>query len=293
MQEENKSQENINIPVPGHYVDAFLATKESLLKSDSTHARVMAKDFKGIELSAIEHRLVMAIFGIYDETGYNPETFKKGISLTSYELCKRMGYRQDRKGRFGGKTIKEALEALINLTKKTFTIYYIRFKRKKRKKNIFDVIAFPNWPLLRIIYEASDVDENGLLTGQVEERVSKIHIKIEPLFFNISYFRLFQNNFYLQLKALLEKQSRRVSKYHWNFAIWCLKHKGRKKPIEINVDKLAIRLKIPCDPAHMTRARQKLRKLYSDFKRLEYLADYRIDIPAQNGKTKDIIILRG
>ena len=66
-----------------------------------------------------------------------------------------------------------------------------------------------------------------------------------------------------------------------------------RKPLEINIDKLIEILKLPNDPAHKWRARARARELYEDFKRLGDIADYKIDVPTQNGSTKDVIYLRG
>ena len=66
-----------------------------------------------------------------------------------------------------------------------------------------------------------------------------------------------------------------------------------KKPLEINVDKLIEILKLPNDSAHRWRARAKVRELYEDFRRLGDIGEYKINVHAQNGNTKDVIYLRG
>jgi len=284
---------NIDVPIPGHYLDSLLATKNTLLRSQLEKVRIIAADFKGIDLTADEHRALMGIWSIYHRIGYNERTFKKGITLTVYELCKRMGYPADDMGRFGGKVRKAALEALLSLSKKTFTIYFTKFKRIEKGENVYDAIIMPNCTLLDIKYEASDVTEDELVKGEVEEKVSKIHLRIKPIFYSDNYYKLFKTNFYSRLKAVLSKDGRRVTRYHWIFAFWRLKQMNFKKPIEINIDKLVDVLKLPNDSAHKWRARAKVRELYEDFKRLGDISDYKIDVPAQNGSTKDIIYLRG
>jgi hypothetical protein len=284
---------NTSIPVPGHLIDASIATLNTILNSHSEKARSMAKDFQAIDLNPDEYRGLMALLGMQDEKGYAEEIFKRGITLTAYELCKRMNYPKDARGRFGGKAIKAAVRALLNLSKKTFTVYFTKFKRKDRDKNVYDIVVVPNCPLIDILYTASDVTEEELAMGKVEEKATKIHVRIKYFLYCQNYFRLFESNFYPRLKIILNKQDRRISKYHWLFGIWRLKHKHRKTPLEINVDKLAAILKMPGDPAHRTRARNKIREIYKDFKVLGYIKDYKIDILAQSGGTKDIIMFAG
>ena len=290
---DKKSVINIEVPIPGHYLDSLIASKHTLLRSQLERVRIIAADFKAIDLTADEHRALMAIWSMYHRIGYKEETFKKGITLTAYELCKRMDYPSDNLGRFGGKVRKSALHALISLSKKAFTIYFTKFKRIEKGENVYDAIVMPNCTLLDIEYKASDVTEEELMKGNLEEKVSRIHLRIKPIFFSNNYYRLFRANFYSRLKAVLSKSNRRVTKYHWNFAFWRLKQMNSKKPIEINVDKLVEILKLPNDSAHRSRARTKARELYEDFKKLGDISDYKIDVPAQNGNTKDVIGLRG
>jgi hypothetical protein len=290
---DNKLVVNIDVPIPGHYLDSLLATKNTLLRSQLEKVRIIAADFKGIELSADEHRALMGIWSTYHRIGYNERTFKNGITLTAYELCKRMGYPADNMGRFGGKARKAALTALLNLSKKTFTIYFTKFKRVEKGENVYDAIVMPNCTLLDIEYEASDITEDELVRGDVEEKVSRIHMRIKPVFYSDNYYKLFRSNFYSRLKEVLSKEGRRVTRYHWIFAFWRLKQLNTRKPLEINIDKLIEILKLPNDPAHKWRARARARELYEDFKRLGDIADYKIDVPTQNGSTKDVIYLRG
>lgn len=290
---DNKLVVNIEVPVPGHYLDSLLATKNTLLRSQLEKVRIIAADFKAIDLTADEHRALMGIWSIYHRIGYDEATFKNGVSLTVYELCKRMGYPADNMGRFGGKVRKAALNALLGLSKKTFTIYFTKFKRKEKGGNVYDAIILPNCTLLDIEYEASDVTEDELARGDVEEKVSRIHLRIKPIFYSNNYYKLFRMNFYSRLKEVLLKEHRRVTRYHWIFAFWRLKQMNTRKPLEINIDKLIEMLKLPSDPAHKWRARVKARELYEDFKKLGDITDYKIDVPTQNGSTKDVIYLRG
>ncbi|MBW1784957.1 MAG: mitochondrial large ribosomal subunit protein uL15m, partial [Deltaproteobacteria bacterium] len=152
-----------------------------------------------------------------------------------------------------------------------------------------DVIAIPNCHLIDIIYTASNVTEKDLENGRVEEKVSKIHIRLFPKFWNEGYYKLFEANFYQRLKDLLCHSGRRVGKYHFNFALWYLKQNKKRTYVEINVGKLARLLKIPIDSAHASRTRRIVRTLYKDFRDLGYLKKYEIDVPTNSMKTKDVI----
>ena len=280
---------NNNIQVPGHYLDAALTIKDHLIKSEDSCIRRFAEDFQAFDLGVNEHRAMLTLFGKYGEEGFNKNVFQDGVSFSTYEFMKRMGFKQDKVGRFGSKRIKEALWALLGLSRKFFSVYFIKFVKREEGGNIYDVIAIPNCHLIEIIYAASNVTEKDLENGRVEEKVSKIHVRIFPEFCNKSYYKLFEANFYLRLKALLEQFGRRVGKYHFNFALWYLKQNKKRPYLEINVDKLARILKIPFDSFHKTRARQIVRNLYKDFKKLGYLRNYKINVPTKNKSTKDVL----
>jgi len=280
-----------NIRVPGPYIDAHMATVGSLLNSGKENIQGYAEKFKPIDLSSNEHRAIIALCSLYHEAGYNAEVFKKGVIFTPYDLCKRMGYQKDKKGRFGGKARRSALDALLSLSRRSFDIYLRRWTRKERGKNIFDVVVLPNKSLIDIQYSASNVTEEDLENGGIKGKVVKINIQIKPFFYKEGYYLLFEKNFYLRLKEILEKENRRVSKYHWNLALWLLKQKKHKKTAEINIDKLTVMLKIPDGAGHKTRARNIVRAIYMDFKTAGYIEEYKTDIPARNGKTKDILII--
>ena len=232
---------------------------------------------------------MLAIQSKYSEMGYNKSVFKSGVSFSTYEFCKFMGYKQDRKGRFGSKRVKEAVSALLSLSRNTFSVCYAKFLKKEDNQNVYEVVAIPNCHLIDIIYSASNVTEEELEKGRIEEKVSKIHVRIFPKFCSEGYYKLFEEKFYQRLKFLLEKSGRKVSKYHFNFALWYMKQNKKRVCHEINVDKLARLLKIPFDVAHKTRARLIVRKMYEDFKELGYLEKFKIDAPAQKLKTKDIL----
>lgn len=272
--------------IAGHMLDAMFSTKETLRKSISKKARLAAEDFKRVNLEANEHRALVAIFGVYKDVGYVEKTFLEGVTLTAYEICKRMWFKQDKLGRFGSKAIKEALNAILNLSKKTFTIYFLKYKGIDKGKRIYDALIIPNCPLLNVEYEASDVTEEDLKTGKVDGKVTKIHLKINPVFWKEGYYKLCDRNFYKNMKVVLGPK-RRVSKYHWNFMLWI--NKQARNVVEINADKLIKLLKMPTDSAHATRERRKLRQMYEDFKMVGYIEEYQIDVIAQNGKTKDVI----
>ncbi len=279
------------IIVPGHYIDAHMATEKSLLNSPKEKIRVYAKEFKPINLSSNEHRAMTALWGLYHEAGYNEEVFKTGVIVTPYDLCKRMGYSKDKKGRFGGKARRSALNALINLSRKSFDIYVTKYTGRENGKNIFDVVVLPNKSLIDIQYAASNVTEEELMNGGIKGKVAKIHIQIKPLFYKEGYYMLFEENFYSILKEIVKKENRRVTKYHWNFAFWLIKQEANKKTVEINIDKLTTALKIPDSVGHKARSRGIVRGLYRDFKAAGYIEEYKTDIAAQNG-TKDILTIR-
>jgi hypothetical protein len=280
-----------SIAIPGHYINAHMATQASLLNSDSNKIQVFAKDFKSISLSSDEHRAMLALWSIYNEAGHKEDVYKQGVLFTAYELCNRMAYSKDKKGRFGGKVRKAALDALLSLSRRTFDVYLKNWTGKKGGKDTFDVLVMPNISLIDIKYAASNVTEEDLINGRVKGKVIKIQVRIKPFFYKEGYFMLFEANFYRKLKEVLDKDNRRLSKYHWNFAIWLLKQTFGKKTIEINVDKLATALKIPISAGHITRARMIARGLYEDFKNIEYVAAYKTNIAAKGGGTKDIIIM--
>ena len=287
-----QTTENIaSMIVPGHYIDAHMATEKSLLNSSREKIRVYAKEFKPINLSSNEHRAMTALWGLYHEAGYNEEVFKTGVIVTPYDLCKRMGYSKDKKGRFGGKARRSALNALINLSRKSFDIYVTKYTGRENGKKIFDVVVLPNKSLIDIQYAASNVTEEDLINGAVKGKVAKIHIQIKPLFYKEGYYLLFEKNFYTRLKEILKKENRRVTKYHWNFAFWLLKQKANKKSVEINIDKLTVALKIPQGARHKARARGIVRGLYKDFKMAGHIEEFKVDIAAQNGNTKDVLIV--
>jgi hypothetical protein len=277
--------------VPGHYIDAYLTPRKKLLDSKYREIRISAEKYGDINFNAIEHRIMMAILSGYNENGYSREVFTKGMVITPHQLCSRMGYVQNSLGLFGRTKRTETLSALVGLSKKLFTVCFLKFKRRGPEGDVYDTVTIPYCSLLDIIYESSDVTEQDLKTGKVLEKASRIHVRIKPIFYNENYYKLFETNFYARLKSYLEKQNRRVSGYHFNFALWYLRQKHHKKPIEINVDKLAMALKVPNDVAHRTRARTLVRKLCEDFKAIGYISNYRINEPAQNGGTKDIILL--
>ena len=287
-----QTTENIaSMIVPGHYIDAHMATEKSLLNSPKEKIRVYAKEFKPINLSSNEHRAMTALWGLYHEAGYNEEVFKTGVIVTPYDLCKRMGYSKDKKGRFGGKARRSALNALINLSRRTFDIYVTKYTGRENGKKIFDVVVLPNKSLIDIQYAASNVTEEDLINGAVKGKVAKIHIQIKPLFYKEGYYLLFEKNFYTRLKEILKKENRRVTKYHWNFAFWLLKQRRHRKTVDINVDKLAVTLKIPDDTGHRVRARDIVRLLYRDFKTMGDIKEYKTDILTQGGGTKDILAI--
>jgi len=289
--ERQTAENSTKMIVPGHYIDACMATEKSLLNSDSNTHQDYAKDFKPIDLCSDEHRAMAALWGLYHEAGYSEEVYKKGIIVTPYDLCKRMGYPKDKKGRFGGKARRSALDALLSLSRKRFDYYIKKWVRKMHGKNIFDVVVMPNISLIDIQYAASGVTEEDMINGGVKGKVVKIHIRIKPFFYKEGYYLLFEKNFYLRLKELLSKEKRKVSKYDWNFALWFLKQKAHRKSVEINVDKLAAILKIPQGVRHKARARSFVRTLYMDFKMMGYIEEYKTDVPAQNGNTKDVITI--
>jgi len=280
---------NNNIQIPGHYLDAALATKEHLTKSEHYRTRIFAENFQGFDLGVNGHRAMLAIFGKYGEKGFDKNVFQSGVTFSTYEFMKRMGFKQDKVGRFGSKRIKEALWALLSLSRNTVSVYFTKFSRREKDVNIYSVVAIPNCHLIEIVYSASNVTEKDLENGRVEEKVSKIHVRVFPRFCNEGYYKLFEANFYPRLKTLLEHSGRRVGKYHFNFALWYLKQNKKRPYVEINVDKLARLLKVPFDSFHASRARQIVRVLYKDFKKLGYLKKYAINVPAKNKATKDVL----
>ena len=170
-----QTTENIaSMIVPGHYIDAHMATEKSLLNSPKEKIRVYAKEFKPINLSSNEHRAMTALWGLYHEAGYNEEVFKTGVIVTPYDLCKRMGYSKDKKGRFGGKARRSALNALINLSRKSFDIYVTKYTGRENGKKIFDVVVLPNKSLIDIQYAASNVTEEDLINGAVKGKVKAV-----------------------------------------------------------------------------------------------------------------------
>lgn len=291
--EGNASNKDHNIAVPGHYIDAYLTPRRKLLDSKYREMRISAEKYGDMTFNAIEHRIMMGILSGYNENGYNREVFTKGMVVTPHQLCSRMGYLQNSLGLFGRTKRTEALSALVGLSKKLFTVCFLKFKRRGPEGDVYDTVTIPYCSVVDIIYESSDVTEQDLKTGKVLEKASRIHVRIKPIFYNESYYRLFETNFYARLKSHLAKQNRRVSGYHFNFALWYLRQKHHKKPIEINVDKLSITLKVPNDVAHRTRARELVRRLYEDFKAIGYISNYRINEPARSCGTKDIIALAG
>ena len=284
--------EKNRITVPTHYLDAYLATQRRLMESGDKSVIEFAKNFENIKLTLTEHRVLMAIFSFYDDSGHSHETFAIGVAITIHELCKRMGYQIDSKGRFGGSERKEALDALLSLSEKKFSIFFSKFSRKEGKEKYFEVIAIPNYPLLQIVYSASNVSQEELSAGKFEDKVTKIQVRVYEKFYNPSYYKLFEANFYQRLNDVLKRQRRRVGRYHFNFALWCLRQNHHRKPVEINVDKLVEILKIPSDGSHRSRARSIVRQLYQDFKEIGYIESYEVDAPAQKVKTKDILGLK-
>ncbi len=277
------------IQVPGYYLDSFLVTKNRLDKLNDRHLKQFIEEFKELDLGVNDHRGMLAIFSKYGEEGFSSKVFQSGVSLSTYEFMKRMGFKQDKVGRFGSKRIKEALEALLRLSRNTVSVYFMKFKKREEGVDHYDVVAIPNCRLIEIVYAASNVTEKDLENGRVEEKVSKIQVRVFPKFCNEGYYKLFEGDFYPRLKALLERSGRRVGKYHFNFALWYLKQNKKRPYSEINVDKLCCLLKIPFDSFHKTRARQIVRILYKDFKKLGYLEKFKINVPAKNKGTKDVL----
>jgi len=282
---------NSHIKVMGYFLDTSLSTKNKLLASKDQRLQRFSKNFKELDLGLNEHRCLLAILGKYTDEGYGTDISEKGVTFTTYEFCKWMGFKQDSKGRFGSRRIKEAMHALLSLSRRYFSVYFKKYMRREDGHDVYEIIALPSCHLIDIIYSASNVTEEELENGKVEDKVSKIHVRIFTKFFNEGYYKLFEANFYQRLKALLNKSNRRPTKYHFNFALWHLKQNKKFDFAEINVNKLAILLKIPFDSAHVTRARSIVRTLYKDFQDLGYLKKYEIDIPAQTMETKDRLYL--
>ncbi len=284
---------NRRIPIPGHFLTANGATERSIAAVADVKIRAYAPNFKPIDLTSDEYRALTALWGLYDEHGYTQATFDTGISLTPYELCKRMWYVPDGQGRFGMKAVNASRRALLSLAEKKSTIYFTRFKRKQQGKNLYDAVVVPNCPLIQIVYELSDVTKVELESGQLIPNKTRIHVRIQPFFYCNNYFKLFEAQFYPRLKAILKKSDRRVSKFHWRFALWRLQQGSHRKSAEISVDKLALTLKLPSDLAHRTRTRNIVRQLYEDFRKFGDISSYQIDVAAKSGGTKDVLMFAG
>lgn len=278
-------------PIMGHYMDALFATDDTLKKRTKIFDEKIIQAFNPPKFTAGQHRTLYGIFKIYEKRGINLITFTKGIFVTPYELCDAMEYKRNKNGGFNGADQKEALKNLRDLAYMSVDIYQRKFEGlNKDKKRVFEVSVTVGEKILQYKYQAKGVtEEDQKSESKVRLKAKKLWLKLNETFFSPNYFKLAVSNFYSEMAEVLNSKKKRITEYHWTFMLWLLKQ--NKQEIGINIDKLVKVIKVHVGPRCLSRARKYVRELYSEFKEIDYLLDYQMDVKTKNGGKKDVLVV--
>jgi len=278
-------------PIMGHYMDALFATDDTLKKRTKIFDEKIIQAFNPPKFTAGEHRTLYGIFKIYEKRGINLITFTKGVFVTPYELCEAMEYKRNKNGDFNGADQKEVLKNVRALAYKLVDIYTRRFEGlNKNKKRVFEVSVTVGEKIIQYKYQAKGVTEDDQeKESKVRQKTKKLWIKLNESLFSPNYFKLAVSNFYSEMSEVISKKNKRMTEYHWTFMLWLLKQS--KQEIGINIDKLVKILKVHTGPRNLSRARKYVRELYSEFKEINYLLDYKVDVKTKNGGKKDVLVV--
>ena len=279
----SSTKEVIKIKIPSHYTASVLANKEDLLQQHmSDEARhELITGFESIDLTAVEHRALFAIFKLYNEQGLNEETIRTGVSFTPYELCKVMGYKYYGNKSYPGSSRHEALAAIESLSSKKYKCLFTMYQNPATRK--ISVIAIPNKSIIEIslLYEGDTLAEIGDLLEK--HHTKTITAKVcEPLV-KANFFRPMDVDFYQRLRHADVK----VSPQHWLLQYWLTRSKLDCR--KATFDEMLKVLKLADSKTHRARQREFVLRIFHDFKCAGYILKFLTDRQDQNGKTVDFL----
>lgn len=277
------SKEIKKIKMPSHYTASVLANKEDLLQqhmSDEARQELIT-GFESIDLTAVEHRALFAIFRLYNEHGFNEETVRNGVSFTPYELCKVMGYKSYGNKSYPGSSRHEALAAIESLSSKKYKCLFTMYQNPSTRK--ISVVAIPNKSIIEIslLYEGDTLTEVGDVLGKRSPRTITAKV-CEPLV-RANFWRPMDVEFYDRLRHADVK----VLPQHWLLQYWLVRSKHDQR--KATFDEMLKVLKLADSKTHRARQRDFVLRIFEDFKNAGYLSRFLTDRHDQNGKMVDLL----
>lgn len=275
------AKEVTKIKMPSHYTASVLANKEDLLQqhmSDEARQELIT-GFESIDLNAVEHRALFAIFRLYNEHGFNEETVRNGVTFTPYELCKVMGYKSYGNKSYPGSSRHEALAAIESLSSKKYKCLFTMYQNPSTRK--ISVVAIPNKSIIEIslLYEGNTLAEVGDLLGKRSPRAITAKV-CEPLV-RANFWRPMDVEFYDRLRHADVK----VLPQHWLLQYWLVRSKHDQR--KATFDEMLKVLKLADSKTHRARQRDFVLRIFEDFKNAGYLSRFLTDRHEQNGKVVD------